>query len=110
MRITGRPMLTTVLFGLACGLNISLPDDAIQIGELRTDQISVGIPDPNATTNVKIEFGTGELVIQRTRIEQRVADLRGIADRAVILERGRDVWTGSMETLGGDEATRFLGV
>ena len=43
-------------------------------------------------------------------VDKALADLRGIADRAVILERGRDVWTGSMETLGGDEATRFLGV
>lgn len=53
-----------VIFGLACGFNFKLPDNAIDIGELRTDQISASIPDPTATTDVKIEFGTGKLIIQ----------------------------------------------
>ena len=36
--------------------------------------------------------------------------LRKVADRAVILERGRDVWTGAMADLGPDITDRFLGV
>ncbi|WP_272004383.1 ABC transporter ATP-binding protein [Roseovarius sp. ZX-A-9] len=43
-------------------------------------------------------------------IDKSLAELRGVADRAVILERGRDVWHGSIEKLDAAVADRFLGV
>ena len=43
-------------------------------------------------------------------VDKSLRELRGIADRAVILERGRDVWAGKMAMLGETEVARFLGV
>ena len=43
-------------------------------------------------------------------IDKSLAELRSVAERAVILERGRDVWTGSMASLTVELADRHLGV
>jgi branched-chain amino acid transport system ATP-binding protein len=43
-------------------------------------------------------------------VDKSLRELRGIADRAVVLERGRDVWSGPMGDLGEGEVARFLGV
>lgn len=43
-------------------------------------------------------------------VDKSLRELRGIADRAVVLERGRDVWSGPMDRLGEGEVARFLGV
>jgi branched-chain amino acid transport system ATP-binding protein len=43
-------------------------------------------------------------------IDKSLKELGGVADRAVILERGASVWTGGMAELDGDIAGRFLGV
>ena len=43
-------------------------------------------------------------------VDKSLRELRGIADRAVVLERGRDVWSGPMTELGEAEVARFLGV
>ncbi|RKF17168.1 ABC transporter ATP-binding protein [Roseovarius spongiae] len=43
-------------------------------------------------------------------IDKSLAELRRVADRAVILERGRTVWTGTFETLDAATTDRFLGV
>ena len=43
-------------------------------------------------------------------VDKSLKELGAIADRAVILERGRDVWTGAMSDLGEDEVARYLGV
>ncbi len=48
---------------LACGINLTLPDDAIEIGETRTDQILVSAPPGGETASVRIEFGAGDLII-----------------------------------------------
>lgn len=52
------------LLSLACGITLTLPDDAIEIGETRTDTILINTSDPNATAEVKLEFGAGTLIIQ----------------------------------------------
>lgn len=52
------------LLTLACGITLTLPDNAIEIGELRTDTIQISASDPNATAEVKLEFGAGTLVLQ----------------------------------------------
>jgi len=49
---------------LACGINLTLPEDAIKVGSLVTDNILVQAPSPGETTDVLIEFGAGELYIQ----------------------------------------------
>lgn len=49
------------LVSLACGLTVSLPDDAIDVGPVVTDQISISPPDPSETTDLTINFGAGEL-------------------------------------------------
>lgn len=43
-------------------------------------------------------------------VDKSLAELRAIADRAVILERGREVWTGALGALGEDRIARHLGV
>ena len=43
-------------------------------------------------------------------IDKSLAELGQVADRAVILERGRDVWTGPMRELSAEVADRYLGV
>lgn len=41
-------------------------------------------------------------------IDKSIKELRGACDRAVILERGRSVWTGSMQALGAQVANAYL--
>ena len=43
-------------------------------------------------------------------IDKTLAELRAVADRAVILERGRDVWAGPIAGLTAEVADRHLGV
>lgn len=43
-------------------------------------------------------------------VDKSLAELRAIADSAVILERGRDVWSGAMDGLDDETAHRLLGV
>jgi branched-chain amino acid transport system ATP-binding protein len=43
-------------------------------------------------------------------VDKSLKELGRIADRAVILERGADVWTGGMDELSPGLADRYLGV
>lgn len=43
-------------------------------------------------------------------VDKSVSELRVIADRAVILERGRDVWSGGVASLTPQIADQYLGV
>ena len=43
-------------------------------------------------------------------VDKSLQELRKIADRAVILERGRNVWTGPIGGLTADIAARHLGI
>ena len=43
-------------------------------------------------------------------IDKSLAELRTVADRAVILERGRDVWQGPIGGVTAEVADRYLGV
>lgn len=52
------------LITLACGITLTLPDNAIEIGELRTDQLQISTSDPNATAEVNLVFGAGKLIIE----------------------------------------------
>jgi hypothetical protein len=52
------------LASLACGVTLTLPEDAIDIGPLETENISVSVPSPGETTSVTIQFGAGDLSIQ----------------------------------------------
>jgi len=54
---------------------------------------------------LKSETGLSILVIDKS-----IKELRSVCDEAVILERGRTVWQGTMETLGSDVTEQFLGV
>ncbi|MEO1548872.1 MAG: ABC transporter ATP-binding protein [Pseudomonadota bacterium] len=58
-----------------------------------------------AIARLKAETGLAILVIDKS-----LAELGAVADRAVVLERGRDVWTGPMGDLTGDVSDRYLGV
>jgi hypothetical protein len=57
-------LLMLALATLACGITLTMPDDAIEIGETRTDQIQVNTSDPNATAEVRLEFGAGKLIVE----------------------------------------------
>ena len=54
---------------------------------------------------LKAEGGLSLLVIDKS-----IRELRPVADRAVILERGATVWTGSAADLTAEVADRYLGV
>jgi len=43
-------------------------------------------------------------------VDSSLAELRRVADRAVVLERGRSVWSGPMDTLDERLSRRWLGV
>jgi branched-chain amino acid transport system ATP-binding protein len=43
-------------------------------------------------------------------VDASLDELRGVADRAVVLERGRDIWRGPMDALTPEAAARYLGV
>ena len=43
-------------------------------------------------------------------VDKTISELRQIADRVVILERGETVWTGTMAELRADVKDRYLGV
>ncbi|ASM71773.1 MULTISPECIES: ABC transporter ATP-binding protein [Roseobacteraceae] len=58
-----------------------------------------------AVRTLKSETGLALLVVDKS-----LAELRQIADRAVILERGTSVWRGDMAALDRDIADKFLGV
>ncbi|APE45704.1 ABC transporter ATP-binding protein (plasmid) [Sulfitobacter alexandrii] len=59
----------------------------------------------DAIATLKGDAGLSILVVDKT-----ISELRRIADRVVILERGKSVWTGTMSTLNGDVRDRYLGV
>jgi branched-chain amino acid transport system ATP-binding protein len=58
-----------------------------------------------ALTQLKGAAGLSMLVVDKS-----LAELRRIADRAVILERGRSVWSGAMGDLDAAVADQYLGV
>ncbi|KMW59107.1 Branched-chain amino acid transport ATP-binding protein LivF [Candidatus Rhodobacter oscarellae] len=58
-----------------------------------------------AIAALKAKTGMAILVIDKTLAEQRQ-----VCDRAVILERGRDVWSGDMTALDAEVTARFVGV
>ncbi|MBN2500099.1 MAG: hypothetical protein JXB38_04970 [Anaerolineales bacterium] len=48
---------------LACSVTIDLPEDAIEVGDLVTDELDTPYPDSADTTELTINFGAGELAI-----------------------------------------------
>lgn len=58
-----------------------------------------------AVTTLKTETGLALVVVDKS-----LAELRRVADRAVVLERGRSVWAGSMVGLDRAVADQYLGV
>ncbi|MEJ2759021.1 MAG: toast rack family protein [Anaerolineales bacterium] len=57
-------LVVLALTSLACGITLTLPDDAIEIGDLRTDTIFIPAPEDSDTTSVKLEFGAGKLILK----------------------------------------------
>ncbi len=58
-----------------------------------------------AVKTLKRDTGLAMLVVDKS-----LAELRQVADRAVILERGRSVWSGAMDALDRAVADQYLGV
>lgn len=58
-----------------------------------------------AITRLKAETGLAILIIDKS-----LRELRQIADRGVILERGKTVWEGRFEELTSERTHRYLGV
>jgi len=58
-----------------------------------------------AVAQLKRDSGLALLVVDKS-----LTELRRIADHAVILERGRSVWSGPMPALNAQVADKFLGV
>ncbi|MDJ0860399.1 MAG: ABC transporter ATP-binding protein, partial [Dinoroseobacter sp.] len=56
----------------------------------------------DAIASVRAETGLSILVIDKS-----LKELRRIADRGVILDRGQSVWTGNLDELSVDEAARL---
>jgi branched-chain amino acid transport system ATP-binding protein len=58
-----------------------------------------------ALAALKHDTGLAILVVDKS-----LPELRTIADRAVVLERGRSVWTGGIGDLTEDVTARYLGI
>jgi len=58
-----------------------------------------------AVATLKRDAGLALLVVDKS-----LAELRQVADRAVILERGASVWSGRMDALDATVADQYLGV
>ncbi|WP_299733025.1 ABC transporter ATP-binding protein [uncultured Tateyamaria sp.] len=58
-----------------------------------------------ALSHLKAETGLALIVVDKS-----LAELRRMADRAVIIERGRSVWTGDMGALDASVADSYLGL
>lgn len=58
-----------------------------------------------AVARLKSETGLAILVIDKS-----LKELRGVSDRATILERGRSVWTGAIGDLTPELSERYIGV
>jgi branched-chain amino acid transport system ATP-binding protein len=58
-----------------------------------------------ALRRLKAEAGLSMLVVDKS-----VKELSAIADKCVVLERGRAVWSGAPDALSTDDKTRWLGV
>ena len=58
-----------------------------------------------AIATLKRDSGLSILVVDKT-----LSELRRVADRVVILERGTSVWSGTMDALSGDIKDKYLGV
>lgn len=58
-----------------------------------------------AISRLKSETGLSILVIDKS-----LKELATVADRAVVLEKGRDVWSGDFANLTEDVRSRYLGV
>ena len=58
-----------------------------------------------AIARLKTETGLSTLVIDKS-----LRELGSVSDRAVILERGRDVWSGAFSDLNAEVAGQYLGV
>lgn len=58
-----------------------------------------------AVAKLKAETGLALIVVDKS-----LAELGRVADRAVIVERGRSVWCGALGELNRDVADRYLGV
>ena len=52
----------------------------------------------------------GEAGLSLLVIDKSIKELKAICDRAVILERGETVWSGGIDALTGDVASRYIGV
>lgn len=58
-----------------------------------------------AISKLKAETGLSILVVDKT-----IAELANVADRAVILERGKSVWSGDFTALTPEISEKYLGV
>jgi len=59
----------------------------------------------SALDTLRRDSGLALLIIDKT-----LAELRHVADRAVVLDRGRSVWSGDMTALSAGDGQRWLGV
>lgn len=63
-----RNIITAAFFilaaNLACGITLNLPEDAINIGKLVTEEIQLPPPESGKIAKVKLNFGTGKLLIK----------------------------------------------
>jgi branched-chain amino acid transport system ATP-binding protein len=59
----------------------------------------------SAINKLKTETGLSILVIDKS-----IRELRGVCDKAVILERGRNVWSGSIDQLTSEITEQYVGV
>ncbi|MCB2178658.1 hypothetical protein KQH61_04505 [bacterium] len=89
-------LVVLAITSLACGITLTLPDDAIEIGDLRTDAIYVKQTSTSGAVDINLEFGAGKLILKPGNDPEVLID--GSATYNV---DGLDPQT----TIGGDEVT-----
>ncbi len=55
--------LVVIFVSMACGITLTLPEDAIDIGPQVIDEINIPVPRQGETTEVTMNFGAGEMNI-----------------------------------------------
>lgn len=56
-------ILVFALVTMACGVTINLPESQIKTGPTVTEEVSVPLPGPDKTSDLRLEFGAGKLTL-----------------------------------------------
>ena len=87
-------MLILAIGSLACGITLTLPEDAITTGPPVVDIIQIPAPSSGNTADLKLSFGTGKLIInpgEQAELLAGTANYKGAELAPQIITVGSDI-------------------